>query len=98
VLILRRRLNRCCLSLTGDKIERGRSLVTSMSLHYDLGVFIDAMSAMYLTEAYGAGLGFWLSVDCPGRCDGRPGPRGRHAAVYTELLRPQQAASAAVAR
>lgn len=42
------RLNRCCLWIAGDKIERGRSLVTSMNLHYGLGTFIGAMSAMCL--------------------------------------------------
>jgi hypothetical protein len=48
LVLLLRRLNRCCLWIAGDKIERGRSLVTSMNLHYGLGTFIGATSAMCL--------------------------------------------------
>ncbi|RLN60136.1 hypothetical protein BBJ29_003425 [Phytophthora kernoviae] len=41
-------LNRCCLWVAGEKVERGRSLVTSMNVHYGLGCLLGAVLALVL--------------------------------------------------
>ncbi|KAG7399836.1 hypothetical protein PHYBOEH_007835 [Phytophthora boehmeriae] len=41
-------LNRCCLWVAGEKVERGRSLVTSMNVHYGLGCLLGAILALVL--------------------------------------------------
>ncbi|RLN65713.1 hypothetical protein BBJ28_00016787 [Nothophytophthora sp. Chile5] len=43
-------LNRCCLWVAGEKIERGRSLVTSMNVHYGLGCVLGACVALVLSK------------------------------------------------
>lgn len=43
-------LNRCCLWVAGEKVERGRSLITSMNIHYGLGCLLGAALALVLTK------------------------------------------------